>query len=270
MKKVKGSLRAGRFEIPYRKYGSSDRLLVCVSGALQTMAIWRSVVSRFADDFTVVVFDMPGVGKSKILSGTAHVTVDEQLDALHALISETHTGGELTLSGSSWGTAIAALYAARRPDDVQHLVLCSFGIKPNAALAQVVERATQLFKERNFAGGADLIVEVFGKNISSSYKRQIAAQFKQLTGDQAESFHEHCANILKLGRLDDEVDLSWIKARTIIVNGAEDPIVDLEDMALAKELIPNCELKLVEGVGHFLHFEKPELLDEYAKFLLPA
>ncbi|MFK8014033.1 MAG: alpha/beta fold hydrolase [Gammaproteobacteria bacterium] len=269
MKKQKGSIKTGRFEMPYRRYGDSPNMLVCVSGALQTMAIWRTVVNRFSDDFTVVVFDMPGVGRSKILSGSAHVTVDEQLESLHALIDATHSGGELTLSGSSWGTAIAALYAARQPNAVQHLVLCSFGIKPNAALEQVVHRATALFEARDFAGGADLILEVFGKNIGNSYKRQIVAQFKQLTGDQAESFHEHCSNILKLGRLDDEVDLSEIKARTVIVNGADDPIVDMEDMALAQRLIPNCELRLIEGVGHFLHFEKPELLEEYAEFLLP-
>lgn len=270
MKKQKGSIKTGRFEVPYRCYGNSPNLLVCVSGALQTMAIWRSVVSRFSGDFTVVIFDMPGVGRSKILSGSAHVTVDEQLDALHALIEATHTGGELTLTGSSWGTAIAALYAARRPDSVQHLVLCSFGIKPNAALENVVRRATELFEARDIAGGADLIIDVFGKNIGNSYKRQILAQFKQLSNDQAESFHEHCMNILKLGRLDDEVDLSWIKARTIIVNGADDPIVDLDDMALAQRQIPNCELRLMQGVGHFLHFEKPELLDQYAEFLIPA
>jgi len=29
-------------------------------------------------------------------------------------------------------------------------------------------------------------------------------------------------------------------------------------------------VRLVEGVGHFLHFERPELLDDYAEFLLVA
>lgn len=269
MKKKKGCIELDRFEVPYRQYGDSDQTLVCVSGAMQTMAIWRNVVARFSDQFTVVIFDMPGIGKSKILHGPAHVTVDEQIECLRALIKETDRGGDLTLSGSSWGTAIAALYATRFPDDVQHLILCSFGIKPNAALEHLVNRASALFEARDFSGGADLIFEVFGHNISASYKRQIVMQFRALSHDQAESFNEHCSNILKLGRLDEEADLSSIRARTVIVNGAEDPIVDLEDMQLAQSLIPDCELRLMPNVGHFLHFEKPELLDEYAEFLIP-
>lgn len=268
MKCTKGVIQLERFEVPYRQYGNSEHLLVCVSGALQTMAIWRTVVKRFAKNFTVVIFDMPGIGRSRILSGGAHVTVQEQLETLNAIIDETHPGGEVTLAGSSWGTAIAAAYAALRPEIVQHLVLCSFGLKPNAAMERLVARATSLFEDGNFAAGSDLILEVFGHNVSGSYKRQIAAQFQALTREQAESFNEHCVNILKLGQLNDVVDLSKITARTVIVNGTEDPIIDLEDMEQAKLLIPNCELRLIEGVGHFLHFEKPELLDDYAEFLI--
>lgn len=269
MKTKKGIVETQRFKIPYRKYGNSENLLMCVSGALQTMAIWRTVVKRFTDHFTVVIFDMPGVGRSEIKHGGSHITVDEQLDTLHALIQETHPGGEVTLAGSSWGTAIAAAYAALRPDEVQHLVLSSFGMKPNAGMEYVVERATQLYNEGNYAGGADLIIEVFGRNVSGSYKRQIISQFRQLTGGHAKVFYEHCANILKLGRLDEVVDLTQIKARTLIINGSDDPIIDLEDMYVAERLIPNCQLRLIEGVGHFLHFERPELLDDYAEFMVP-
>ncbi|MBV1904489.1 MAG: alpha/beta hydrolase [Pseudomonadales bacterium] len=270
MKTVKGTLSIGRFEVPYRKYGDNDNVMVCVSGALQTMAIWRSVVKRFTGDLTVVIFDMPGIGRSKIISGGARITVEEQVETLHAIITETHTGGgELALAGSSWGTAIAAAYAALYPNAVQHLVLSSFGMQPNEGMRYLVERASVLYEAGDYAGGANLILELFGAQIGEGYKKQIIAQFKQLNEAHAASFYEHTANILKLGRLDEVVDLTKIKARTLIINGADDTIIDVADMYVAEKLIPDCELLLVQGVGHFLHFERPELLDDYERFLVP-
>jgi len=268
LKTSKGIACIGRFEVPYRVYGTSNKLLVCVSGAMQTMSIWRSVVKRFTSDYTVVLFDMPGVGRSRILSGGSHVTVDEQVEVLDGLVALTRTGGELALAGSSWGTAIAASYAALKPDAVQFLLLSSFGMRPNAGMEYVVKRATDLYHARDYAGGAQLIFEVFGRNLGPVYKQQIVAQFRNLSAESAEVFYQHCTNILTLGHLDDSVDLTRIKARTLIINGADDPIIDLEDMRLAAQLIANCELRLIEDVGHFLHFEKPELLEEYAEFLV--
>ncbi|MDE0063050.1 MAG: alpha/beta hydrolase [Gammaproteobacteria bacterium] len=268
MKTTRGTLRTGRFRIPYRKYGDSERTLMCVSGALQTMAIWRTVVKRFMDRFSVVIFDMPGIGRSEIRTGTARVTVREQVDVVHALIEETHTGNELTLAGASWGTAIAAAYAAERPDAVQQLVLSSFGMKTNALVQTLVRRALDLYRQRDYRRGADLVLEMFGQQVGDVYKRQIVAQFHRLNDADAEVFYEHCRNILALGRLEEAVDLTRIAARTLIVNGADDAIVDLDDMWIAKQLIPDCECRLIDGVGHFLHFERPELLDVYSEFIV--
>ena len=106
--------------------------LMCVSGALQTTAVWRTVVKRIADHFSVVIFDMPGVGRAKVLSGGTGVTVREQLDLLHALLEENHLSDELTLASASRGTAIVAAYVAERPDGAQHSVLSSFGMRTNA------------------------------------------------------------------------------------------------------------------------------------------
>jgi pimeloyl-ACP methyl ester carboxylesterase len=174
----------------------------------------------------------------------------------------------LTLAGSSWGTAIAAAYAARYPEAVQQLVLSSFGMKPNAVMEGIVAHAQALYDARDYAAGADLIIDMYGQQIGPTYKRQITAQFANLSDDNADVFHEHCRNILKLGHLQETVDLSRIRARTLIVNGAEDRIIDLDDMWLAERMIPDCQCLLVDGVGHFLHFERPELLDDYEAFMV--
>ena len=268
MKTGKQYIEHGRFRIPYRVYGDQPNVLLCVSGILQTMAVWRARTRRFSPHFRVIVFDMPGVGRSKILWGSAHVTLEEQQEVVHALIENAAPCGDLTLAGSSWGTAIAAGYAAQRPERVQQLVLSSFSMKPNAAMLHVVERAEALYRAHNYAAGADLIIHMFGQQIGPAYRRQIIAQFANLSDASADVFYEHCRNITSLGRLQDTVDLTRITARTIIVNGSEDPIIDLADMWEAEKLIPDCECLLVDGVGHFLHFEQPEILDFYEDFIV--
>ncbi len=268
MNTFKGRLAVGRFDIAYRKYGDHDHTLICVSGALQTMAVWRTMIKRFADHFAVVVFDMPGLGRSEIRSGGAHVTVQEQLDVLHALIEETHSGSELTLAGASWGTAVAAAYAATKPHAVQHLVLSSFGMKPNALMEDIVRRALHLYNLRDYAGGADLILGVFGQQIGGSYRRRIIAQFAGMNDRHAATIAEHCRYMLTLGSFEETIDLSRITARTLIINGAEDTIIELDDMWVAQRLIPRCECRLIDGVGHFLHFERPELLEDYAEMMI--
>lgn len=268
MKTSKGILELGRFQIPFRTYGDQPNVLLCVSGILQTMAVWRAVTRRFSAHFTVIVFDMPGVGRSEIRSGSAHVTVQEQLEVVDALVSTAAPRGELTLAGSSWGTAIAAAYAAQKPEVVQQLVLSSFGMKPNAVMEGIVEHARKLYDARDYAAGARLIIDIFGQQLGPTYKRQIEVQFANLSDTNAAAFYEHCRNILKLGHLQDLIDLSKIQARTLIVNGSEDRIIDLGDMWVAEKIIPDCRCLLIDGVGHFLHFERPEILDDYEEFMV--
>ena len=269
MKTVKGSIDVGRFRVPYRMYGESPRYLLCVSGALQTMVVWRSFVKKFSDHYTCITFDMPGTGRSDILSGPAKVGVDEQLNVLAALVEEATDGKPVALAGSSWGTVIAAGFAAIYPEKVERLLLGSFALKPNATMLAVTERAKALYESGDWAQGADLIIEVFGTQIAGTYKKKIAAQFKGLSSTSAEAFYEHCMNIATTSRLEDLLDLSRITAQTLIINGADDTIIDLDDMHKAAEMIPNCETILVENAGHFLHFEQPELLELYAEFMVP-
>ena len=63
MRTVKGSLKIGRFEVPYRRYGDSDHLLMCVSGALQTE---RFLSGRRGDPRTEVRAGERGLGAATL------------------------------------------------------------------------------------------------------------------------------------------------------------------------------------------------------------
>jgi pimeloyl-ACP methyl ester carboxylesterase len=60
-------------------------------------------------------------------------------------------------------------------------------------------------------------------------------------------------------------DPGTIEADTLIVNGEADPIVDAVDAETLGRM-PEAELCVVPDTGHFLHVERPHILDIYAEF----
>ena len=267
MKIVKGEIQEGRFVIPYRVYGESDRLLLCVSGAQQTMAVWKPVVSYFSREYSIVVFDTPGQGRSRILYGSPAITLDEQVDVLHAIVRKTYGYAPLHLAAASWGTIVASAYAARHPGSVEKMILASFGVKPSAAMLDVIRAGQKLYDQGRGPEIALLMIQRFGGQIPEAYQRRIVEQFRQMSQEQFESFYAHCDFVRDTGHIDRFVDLGNIKAHTLIINGDHDTILDLEDVSFARSKIPSCEVQIVPGAGHFLHFEREEILDVYKEFL---
>ena len=63
------------------------------------------------------------------------------------------------------------------------------------------------------------------------------------------------------------MDLKKIKAKTFLVNGEKDAIIDSEDVKFLASQIPGCEVRVLKGVGHFLHMEREDVVDAYADIL---
>jgi len=267
MKIIKGELPLGRFLVPYRVYGEAARTIVCISGAKQTMAAWRSFVSHFVSDYSVVVFDLPGQGRAQILSGSPGVSFDEQVDVLHSVVMKTNRNGPVCLAAASWGTIISAALAARHPELVDKMILGSFGTKPSKALIAVIKAGQRLFDGDKTVEIAPLMIENFGQYIPDSHKKQMIEQFRHMSREQLLSFYEHCTFIEKAADVSEFVDLASIKASTLIVTGEYDSILDVADVEEASQRIPDCEFRLIRGAGHFLHWERADILHTYSEFL---
>ena len=73
--------------------------------------------------------------------------------------------------------------------------------------------------------------------------------------------------MISTNEISNVVQLENIKAQTTLVNGQNDTIIDLEDIEFLASQIPNCETKIIENVGHFLHLEREDVLDTYQEIL---
>jgi len=266
MKIRKGQIEVGRFLVPYRIYGDHGEIIVCVSGAQQTMAAWRSVVSYFSKEYIVVIFDLPGQRKGGILSGYDSISLDEQIEILYQIILRSGDTKRINLAGSSWGAIIAAAFASRYPEYVDKIILASFGVRPSKRLLETIKKGKELYGNGKSHELGDLIVNNFGQRLPKAYKKRIYKQFISFDDECARAFFAHSTLIESVSNIREIVDLRNIKAKTLIINGEEDAILDLEDMNIAANQIPDCETRIVADTGHFLHLEREDILDIYREF----
>jgi pimeloyl-ACP methyl ester carboxylesterase len=266
MPRTKTALNMDRFVIPYRVYGDGVHTLVFINGIQQSMAMWQSFVRRFCRDYRIVIFDFPYQGKGRIVSGSVDLTLDEQVDVLGAIVNAAGIDDRLTICSASWGGVIAAGYAVRHPHRVQRLILASMGTKPNKKMTELITQGTQVFPQDS-AGVAEALIQSFGQDLPPAIKNKIVTQFQRMSGEALEAFCRHGLWVLSIGELGKAVDVSQIKCKTILLHGENDTIIDADDVRVLATQIPRAEMKVIKGVGHFLHLEKEDLLDVYDEIL---
>jgi len=263
----RGEIRVGRFLIPYRLFGQGSRFLVCVNGAQQSMAAWRPVVTYFSKDYRLLLFDFPGQGRAQIISGSAVVALDEQVEVLHQVLAAQNAPEKSIVAGASWGGVVVAAFASRFPHLVDKIILASFGIRVNEKLVQAIREGQQLNGTATGEQVADVIIKYFGQHLNEAFKKKMFDQFKNITKEHLENFHAHGQLLETTKHINEVVDLRSIKAQTLIINGAMDTVMDFDDIILAATQIANCLVKIVPGVGHFLHNESDDVLSIYRDFL---
>jgi pimeloyl-ACP methyl ester carboxylesterase len=264
--RYKDMLETGRFLISCRMYGNQGRQLICINGVQQSMAMWQSFVSRFSRDYRIVLFDFPNQGKARIVSGPTQVTLDEQVEILSAVIEKTGLGPDATICAASWGGVVAVAFAAKYRDRIKRLILASLGTKPNKKMVETIKKGASLdMNDRDKM--AQTLIGSFGGSLPERIKQNIVNQFRIMKEESIQAFYEHGLFVISSKQLSDMVDLKTIKAKTILLNGEKDAIIDLDDVRFLASQIPDCELKIVKDVGHFLHMEREDVLDIYDHIL---
>lgn len=95
--------------------------LVMIHGASQDTLSWHDVIDRFAPQHRVLAVDLPGHGKSALISGRPTTMTDEFADIILRFLLASEAAKPI-LVGHSMGAGIALAAAIRRPDLVRGVV----------------------------------------------------------------------------------------------------------------------------------------------------
>ena len=108
-------------EIFYRSIGNG-KPLVLIHGFAEDGDIWKNQVEFLKDHFKLIIPDLPGSGKSPVISSQLSVGIEEYAEIIRAIIVEEKID-ECIIAGHSMGGYIALALAEKYPSLLTSLVL---------------------------------------------------------------------------------------------------------------------------------------------------
>jgi len=232
----------------------SGPCMVLLHGAGDQAGTWARMVPPFAEDYRVVIPDLPGHWKSDPRSGP--LGIDQVLAGVEAVMDGVCGGEQAILVGNSMGAWAAMLYAHGQPDRVERLVAINGGAirEDNPAVnlyPQNREEAAETMKA--LMGPATLPLPGFVLDDVIRWSRVGPAG--RLAGRLADAGDEIDAYLLD-GRLHEvvvPVELVW---------GDADGLFTLDYAQRLLDGLPRARLNPVHGCGHVPHRECPDKVIE--------
>jgi proline iminopeptidase len=269
---------ADGLQLFYRVYGGGpDTTVVLAGGPALALSYLDKDLAPLAHGRTVIYYDARNAGRSQIVMDPAMLSMERHVADLEAV--RQHFGiGKLKLIGHSWGAMVAPFYAAAHPQNVDRMVLVTPGPIQAAYDAQFeadrVARTDPAVLQHQF--------ELFGLLASGqspdpvgTCEELFSIWFPAYFFDPANASNmrgRYCdttpagANALIFslfaGRasLGPDFDLApmlaGIQVPALVIHGAGDAI-PLASTAGYANALPNGELLVMDGSGHFPWLEEP-------------
>ena len=256
-------------DVAYRSAGTGP-VVVLVHGIAGSSAAWVPAMSLLAETCTVVAPDLLGHG------GSAKPRGDYSLGAYASGIRDllAMLGHErATFVGHSLGGGIAMQLAYQFPQSCERLVLVASGglgkeVSPllRALSAPGTEYLLPVVLNSQLHGAAAAVGRFLGKTGMRANPRleEVWATYTRLTDARAQRAFVHTirAVIDVSGQRVSARDRLYLAGEvpTLIVWGDRDTVIPVAHAHVAHDLMPGSRLEVVEGAGHFLTVERPELL----------
>jgi len=257
------------FRMYYEEHGDGFPLLL-INGLGSDHLEWLHQFPAFEARFRVVVFDNRGTGKTDVPPGpyTTAEMADDAASLLRALgISRAH------VLGVSLGGMIAQEVALRYPDLVDGLVLGCTGpggelsVRPSPeamaafALAKGQDREAELRRMLPFLYTDACIRERPGE-IEGFIRRRL---------DHPTPPEGYLAQLSAAVTHDASSRLEKVRARTLVIAGDADRLVNWENSVRLAGRIPGAKLVVLPGAPHRLFAETADAFNlEVLRFLSPA
>ncbi|MDH1262004.1 alpha/beta hydrolase [Pseudomonas sp. GD03944] len=262
--------------IRYWEAGAGEPLLL-IHGFPTASWDWHYLWQPLAQRYRVIACDMLGFGDSSKPRGHAYSLL-EQADLQQALLAHLGIDGPLHVLAHDYGDSVAQELLARHHEGRIHLASCVFlngGLFPETHHPVLTQK---------------LLLSPLGPLIGRLFSRaSLATNFAKVFGPQTQPSTEELDSFWSLIQRGNGPAIMhrlirymperrqqrdrWVAAMQRggvplrVIDGAVDPISGAHMVARYRELIPEPDTVLLDGIGHYPQTEAPEqVLTHYLAF----
>lgn len=230
--------------VHYVNYGKGSDALILIHGWTQSVDAWRDQIPDLSKRNRVIAVDLPGHGQSD--KPQAAYTMEYFARAIEAVMRDAKVK-RAVLVGHSMGTPIARQFYRKYPDKTLGIVIVDGALKPFGDKA-MMDRMIAGLRAPNYKDTINQMFTAMTASASPEVKTRINSAAATAPQHVVVSAMEGMADMSIWG--DDKINVP------VLAIMAKNPFFPPNLDVYYKELAPNLEFYMWEGVDHFLMMEK--------------
>lgn len=251
----------------YEDYGTGTPLLL-LHGFPLSKAMWEPQVSGLADIARVLTPDLRGHGSTDSPSGV--YSMDQLADDCHLFLQMVGIHSPIVLCGLSMGGYLSFAYYRRYPRDVMALILTATRASADtpqgkANRDEAIRKAQQV--------GSKAVVDIWLPKMFSpkTYSKNPELVEKVRTIMEQTSVNGIVGALMGMrDRPDSQSMLKDIKVPTLIIHGADDQLIPVEEAQAMHASIPKSRLEIIPEAGHLPNLEQIEVYNHLIRAFLES
>jgi 3-oxoadipate enol-lactonase len=251
----------GEARFNYRFDGPENAPVIVLSNSLGTnLSMWDPQANVLCEKFRVLRYDTRGHGLSSVTPGP--YTIEQLGRDVVALLDELKIDSAY-FCGLSMGGMIGIWLGVNAANRMKGLALCNTAAR--IGTADGWNARIKDVKERGMAAIATTVVlRWFSDNFVKKSPEVVEAMRQMLLLAPPEGYAGCCAAIRDM---DQRVDLARVKARTLVIAGALDPVIPLADAKIVADGISGASYLELQA-AHLSNIEAaPQFTEALLKFL---
>lgn len=228
-------LEKRNIKINYLRYGNTKgNTIVLLHGWGQNIEMMKPIGDPFAEDFDIIIFDLPGYGESE--EPKEIWTVFDYAECIHDCLNDLNVQKPIMM-GHSFGGKISLIYASKY--DVEKLVLFA---SPFKKAIEKMSLKTKTFKTLKKVPIVNKLEGFAKKHIGSTDYRNATPIMREILVATVNC--DICENVKS------------IKCPTLLIWGTLDEAVPIEDAYELETLIKDAAVIVYENCTHYAYLER--------------